>query len=94
MKYFGQYKQDRVIDDLLQKKHHGFFLDIGAHDDITFSNSYFFEKNRYFIGICLEPNPVVFENLIKNRKSDCLNSAASNKDGYAKFAKISGYSEL
>lgn len=94
MKYFGQYEQDRVIDVLLRKKHHGFFLDIGAHDGITFSNSYFFEKNRDFKGICLEPNPVVFENLIKNRKCDCLNSAASNKDGYAKFTKISGYSEM
>jgi FkbM family methyltransferase len=94
MKYFGQYQQDEIIDVLLQKKHHGFFLDIGAHDGITYSNSYFFEKYRNFNGICLEPNPLVFEKLIKNRKCDCLNSAASYADGFAKFTKISGYSEM
>jgi hypothetical protein len=51
--FYAQYQQDQVIDFLLQKKYQGFFLDIGAHDGITFSNSYFFEKNRNFNGICL-----------------------------------------
>jgi hypothetical protein len=55
-KYFSQYKQDEFLDKVLfKKKQNGFFIEIGAHDGISFSNSFFFEKNRSWEGICIEP---------------------------------------
>jgi FkbM family methyltransferase len=94
MKYYGQYKQDEVLDKLLRRKQNGFFLDVGAHDGIAFSNSLFFEKFRNFRGICFEPNPDVFANLINNRKVDCINAAVAEQDGRTTFTKITGYAEM
>lgn len=43
--YYLQYAQDLLLNEVLFKgKQNGFFLDIGAHDGITLSNSCFFEK--------------------------------------------------
>ena len=45
MKYYSQYKQDKYIhDNFFEDKKDGVFLDIGASDGITLSNTYFFEK--------------------------------------------------
>jgi len=48
----------------------GYFVDIGAHDGITNSNSYIFEKYFGWSGICVEPNPNLrsYQTLINNRK--------------------------
>ena len=69
-------------------------MDIGAHDGISFSNSNFFEINRAFKGLCIEPNPKVFEQLKKNRKCDVLNACVDDKKGTVKFLAIEGYSEM
>jgi len=58
----------RVIGD----KCNGVFLDIGANDGVTYSNSFFFEESLQWRGICVEPNPLTFEKLKKNRP-DCIN---------------------
>ena len=49
------------------------YLDIGANDPIVLSNTYHFYK-KGCSGVCVEPNPPVFEKLRKTRKRDtCLN---------------------
>ena len=94
-KYFSQYRQDEFIDKVVfNKKRNGFFVDIGAHDGISFSNSNFFEINRAFKGLCIEPNPKVFEQLKKNRKCDVLNVCIADNAGTVKFLAIEGYSEM
>jgi FkbM family methyltransferase len=94
-KYYSQYKQDEFIDKVLfNKKENGFFIEIGAHDGISFSNTLFFEKYRNWKGMCIEPNPTVFEKLAKNRKSLNLNVCIGDSDDTVKFTKISGYAEM
>ena len=94
-KYFSQYRQDEFIDKVVfNKKRNGFFVDIGAHDGVSFSNSNFFELNRAFSGLCIEPNPKVFAQLKKNRKCDVLNVCIADKEGIVKFLAIEGYSEM
>ena len=94
-KYFSQYRQDEFIDKVIfNKKSGGFFVDIGAHDGISFSNSYFFETSRAFNGLCIEPNPKVFEQLKKNRQCDVLNACIGDTAGIVKFLAIEGYSEM
>jgi len=51
---------------------HGYFVDIGANDGVTDSNSYYFEKELGWDGVCVEPDPRVFTALRKNRKCECL----------------------
>lgn len=90
MNYFGQYQQDRFIDDYFKHKSHGTFLDIGAADGIICSNTYFFEKERNYTGICIEPAYNEFLQLEKNRKCTCINCAICDIDGEMEFLEISG----
>ena len=91
---YSQYEQDKFVDIYFKKKDNGFFLDIGAHDGISFSNSYFFEKERGWSGICIEPNPDVFVLLNKNRLSRNYKVCISDTEGSVVFRKIVGYSEM
>lgn len=95
LSYNSQYKQDEFIDKVLfGKKNNGFFIDIGAHDGISLSNSLFFEKHREWKGICVEPNPIVYKKLIRNRTSLNLNVCIGKANEIAKFTQIKGYSEM
>jgi FkbM family methyltransferase len=93
--YVSQYDQDRFLDKVVfNRKKNGFFLDIGAHDGKTLSNTYFFEKERGFKGICFEPNPKVFETLQKNRHCTLLNKGVGRQNGRVQFMAIEGYAEM
>lgn len=90
MKYYGQYQQDKYLDKLFKRKTNGTFFDIGAHDGITFSNSYFFEKERNWKGICVEPIPEIFDKLNQNRNCIKVNGCISDKVGSEKFLRVKG----
>lgn len=70
------------------------YVDIGAHDGISYSNTYFFEKFLGWKGICIEPNPNVFTELKKNRNSLNFQCAISDKNEDIEFMIIQGYSEM
>ena len=44
MEYKSQHKQDEFIVNYFKEKRNGVFVDIGAHDGITLSNTYILEK--------------------------------------------------
>jgi FkbM family methyltransferase len=93
--YYSQVGQDKFLNETIFKnKKHGKFLDIGAHDGVTFSNTCFFEKELEWSGICVEPNPTIFDKLIKNRSCICMNNCVSMSDLELDFTVISGYSEM
>ncbi len=93
MKYYSQYKQDKIIHHLL-KKRDGVFLDIGANDGITISNSYLFEKKLNWTGICIEPIGEIFQELQKNRNCLTLNIGVWSSKKKIKFYRAHGYSEM
>jgi FkbM family methyltransferase len=94
-KYYSQLKQDKFLNEVIfNKKKGGFFLDIGAHDGVTLSNTYFFEKFKDWEGICIEPNPAVYAKLISNRNCKTLNVCIGNKTNKVKFTQIKGYAEM
>jgi len=95
MQYYGQAGQDRYLNEkIFQGKEVGFFVDVGAHDGIHYSNSYFFEKHKNWNGICIEPLPEIFHELRKNRKCICIDGAISREQGYQEFLCLKGYSEM
>lgn len=94
MNYYSQYGQDKKIDEILNGKEKGIFIDIGAHNGIAFSNSYFLEKERGWDGFCFEPHPRVYEDLIKNRKCKCINKGVGKNSGNLEFWEITGYAEM
>ena len=94
MEYFSQFNQDKFLfETFFYDKKKGFYLDIGAHDGVTGSNTYFFEKLGWD-GICLEPIPSVFNKLKKNRNCLSLNVALSNTEGEEEFLVLEGYTEM
>ncbi|MBS1488663.1 MAG: FkbM family methyltransferase [Bacteroidetes bacterium] len=93
--YFSQYGQDKALAEVIfRNKTHGVFLDIGANDGVTYSNTYFFEKELKWNGVCIEPLPHTFEKLKQNR--DCIveNCAVGAKNSKEIFLEISGYAEM
>jgi len=90
MKYYGQYQQDKYLDQLFKKKTKGVFIDIGAHDGLTFSNSLFFEKERNWTGTCFEPIPEIFQKLNEARTCVKVNGCISEKTGVEKFLRVRG----
>lgn len=94
-KYFSQYNQDKFVNEVIfAGRRNGFFIDIGAHDGISFSNSYFFEKEKKWKGICIEPNPPVFDKLKKNRDCIVYNFCVGDSSNDVTFWKIEGYAEM
>src|SRR5450759_2215887 len=95
MKYNSQNYQDLVLNKVIfPSKENGFFLDIGANDGITFSNSYFLEKERNWEGICVEPLPQTFKILSDNRKCILENCAVGVHTKNDTFLEITGYAEM
>jgi FkbM family methyltransferase len=74
-----------VYAEAFNEKKYGFFLDIGAHDGITLSNSYILESRYKWTGICIEANPVTFKDLRKNRRATCLNTCLDRTEGEVNF---------
>ena len=87
LKSFSQYNQDEFLDTYIFKNFkNGFYVDIGAYDGITFSNTHRFHIFHNWSGINVEPLNKAFVKLKKNRHSDInLNIAITDKKGSEKF---------
>ena len=59
--------QDFFVLDQLYYKQKGFFVDLGASDGITGSNTFILEKFYKWNGICVDPNPSTLKSLCGSR---------------------------
>lgn len=75
----SQLQQDLHVLKFFRNKKNFYFLDIGANDGKTLSNTYFLEKQYNWTGICSEPEPSMFKKLIKCRTVICDKNAVYNK---------------
>jgi FkbM family methyltransferase len=94
--FYSQDGQDKYLETYVFKGFkNGIFVDVGAHDGIKINNTLYFEKNRNWTGVNIEPNEEVYKNLIQNRPL-CINinCAISNENGSAEFILNSGYTEM
>ncbi len=66
----------------------GTFVDIGAYGGVEFSNTYFFEKELGWKGICIEPNPEQFVKLKAARKCICIQGCISDMSGQSKLVIV------
>jgi len=75
-RYFALNEIDRKLEKYLSYKH-GFFVELGANDGITQSNTKYFELFRKWEGILIEPNPQKWEECVSNRskRSSSINAA-------------------
>lgn len=96
MTFYGQMGQDKFLETaVFQGLRNGIFVDVGAHDGESLSNTYFFEKERGWKGICVEPIPSVFEKLQALRKeSKCYQVAIDSDETDKTFLVGKGYPEM
>ena len=88
-KYTSQAGQDKIINKtFFDGKKDRFFIEIGAHDGITGSNCYYFEKFLNWKGIAIEPSNIQFEKLKKNRKCKIFNNAISDEVKEVEFVEV------
>ncbi|WP_443937986.1 FkbM family methyltransferase [Pedobacter sp. MW01-1-1] len=93
--YYSQNGQDFIIDqEIFDKQRDGYFVEIGAHDGIKYSNTYFFEKERGWKGICIEANPKIYPSLVKNRNCYTLNTCISTTAKIEDFLCLPGKLEM
>jgi len=93
-KDFSQVGQSKYIDSVLNSKRNGFFVEAGGYDGEDFSNSLFFELERNWTGILIEPIPSFYKKILKkNRKIFSINCCIANKRPFvAKFQIAGGFS--
>jgi FkbM family methyltransferase len=82
-----------TVLELFPNKNDGYFVDIGAYDGVSISNTMFLEELGWS-GICIEPHPKVFERLISNRNCRCVNCALWYEDTTVDFLSLTGYTEM
>ena len=82
LQYYSQLGQDVHALALFERDVEPYFVDIGAHDGITLSNTYLLEKNGWK-GLCIEANPRLYSILKSNRGagSTCLQEAVFSETG-------------
>ena len=94
-KYYSQVEQDSFLNETFFKnKKHGVFVDIGAHDGITLNNTYFFESELEWTGICFEPLTEAFKKLQQCRSAICINACAAKANDIVDFLKVTGQREM
>jgi FkbM family methyltransferase len=93
--YRGQFGQDAFLDRLVfHGFRDGYFVDVGAHDGESGSNSVFFERARGWRGLCIEPNLAVFAQLRRARTAECIRCCIAAKSGEVAFLQVTGPSEM
>ena len=81
-----------MIDTLSLQKD-GFFIECGALDGETRSNTLFFERFRNWTGLLIEADPINYQQiLLKNRKAYMVPSCAAVTDYPAEVCTSSGSS--
>lgn len=96
----SQLGQDVWVLERTDFKRNGFFVEFGATDGVALSNTWLLEKHFGWDGICAEPNPKFYRQLLENRTctvDDGCIAASSGKEVEfilaAEFGGIADYAE-
>jgi FkbM family methyltransferase len=81
---FSQSGEDMVLRNLLRDKKNGFFVDVGAHHPIRFSNTFYFYL-RGWKGINIDPVPGIMDLFNKMRPEDINLEIAVGENGISEF---------
>lgn len=65
--YYGQFETDKIIEEYFPNEKCGTCIEVGAYDGIKGSNTKYFDDLGWY-SICIEPNPEIYKQLIKNRQ--------------------------
>ena len=93
--FSSQDGQDKfLIEEVFCGKRNGVFVDIGAHDGVSFSNTNVLEKHWGWKGVAVEPVGKAFEKLKANRRCLAIQACVAGRAGTVEFIEVDGYSEM
>lgn len=93
--YFSQDGQDRfVADNVFAGRKGGCFVEVGANDGVTFSNTVFLERERQWTGLAIEPLPEIYAKLAANRKCHSVQGCIADFDGQTQLTALTGFGEM
>jgi len=98
--HYSQVGGSEFVDDLLNQRRNGFFVECGAYTGEQLSDTLFFEAKRNWTGILIEAHPDYHREILrKNRRAMVLRAclSASRRPGLQKFKLVdwgSGVSAL
>jgi len=85
IKSYSQEGEDMILRRIFKDKRSGFYVDVGAHHPIRFSNTYAFYRLGWK-GINIEPNPESIKLFRKLRLKDLnLNLGVANHQGVLRY---------
>jgi len=94
----SQFRQDLFVLSELDFKYEGFFVEFGATDGVSLSNTYLLEKEYNFKGILSEPNPKQWKNLKMHRNAKfeekCIWSKSGEKLSFVDCGDLSTVSDF
>lgn len=79
--FHSQIGQDKWVVEKTLGKRNGYFVEIGASDGVKLSNTFTLEKHYNWQGICVEPNPKVYQRLCQNRTCITVNDCIYSESG-------------
>ena len=82
--------QDLYVVEALGGLQGGFFLDSGASDGVSGSNTLLLETSFGWRGICVEPNDQLFARLARARRNPCVNCCLYDRSGEVEFFEAAG----
>jgi FkbM family methyltransferase len=92
--FYSKYGQDRYLfENFFKGKKSGVFVDIGAQDGITNSNTFFLEKELNWNGVCIEPEPKAFLLLKQMRTCQAINASVASNDGILEYINLATFKE-
>lgn len=78
LEWFSQAGQDEIVASLLRHKQGGYFIDLAANDATHLSNTYVLETKYHWKGLCIEPNPEYWENLVFRKNCQTVAAVMGN----------------
>ena len=90
---YAQFGEDRILEEIFGDRAEGYCVEIGAHDGLTGSASYLFEK-RGWQCLLVEPIPALVEEIRRHRACTVVNCAVSDREGAATLGVADGVEEM
>ena len=88
--FMSQDGQDQFVFERLGGKRGGVFLEVGAFDGVTFSNTCALERRFGWTGIAVEPSPTACSLLRSNRSCIVINACIAASPGIVRYLHIEG----
>lgn len=85
--YKAQFGEDRILWQVFNHRPHGYFIEVGAYDGVTLSNTYFLEQMGW-CGLLIEPIPPLCERAAAARPRSRVVHTACSRPGSPRTAKF------